>query len=102
MINDENNGQYGKGDENGTTIKFERKVIKPDFCDYSGVYIFVTEYKTATGGNANTKVVFKNCTPFRSCVIHINNEHVETAENLNMVMPMYNLLEYSDIMQNFL
>ena len=56
----------------------------------------MTEYKTATGGNANTKVAFKNCTPFRSCVININNEHVETAENLNMIMPMYNLLEYSD------
>ena len=51
---------------------------------------------TATGGNANTKVAFKNCAPFTRCVTHINDEHVETAENLDIVIPMYNFLEYSD------
>ena len=45
---------------------------------------------------ADTNVAFKNCTSFTSCVTHINNEHVETAENLDMIMPMYNLIEYSD------
>ena len=45
---------------------------------------------TATGGNADTKVAFKNCAPFTRC------EHVKTAENLNIIMPMYNLLEYFD------
>ena len=47
-------------------------------------------------GNANTKVAFKNCVPFTGCVTHINDEHVETAENLDIIMPMYILLEYSD------
>ena len=51
---------------------------------------------TATGGDANTKVAFKNCAPFTRCVTHVNDEHVETAENLDIIMPMYNLLEYSD------
>ena len=51
---------------------------------------------SATGGNANTKVAFKNFAPFTRCAIHINDEHVETAENLDIIMPMYNLLEYSD------
>ena len=49
---------------------------------------------TATGGNANTKVAFKNCAPFTRCVTHINDEHDETAENLHIKMPMYSLIEY--------
>ena len=48
------------------------------------------------GVAANTNVTFKNCAPFTRCVTHINDEHVETAENLDIIMPMYNLIEYSD------
>ena len=50
----------------------------------------------ATGGNADTRVAFKNCDPLAKYVTHINDEHVETAENLDIIMPMYNLVEYSD------
>ena len=96
IVNDQNNGQYGNGDENGSTIKFETKVIKPNLCDYSYAYIFVTGDKTATGGNEDTKVAFKTCAPFTRCVTHINDEHDETAENLDIIMVMYSLLEYSD------
>ena len=45
---------------------------------------------------ANTNVAFKNCPPFRRRVTHINDEHVKTAENLDVIMPMYSLIEYSD------
>ena len=45
---------------------------------------------------ANTNVAFKNCAPFIRFVTHINDEHVETAENLDIIIPMYNLLEYCD------
>ena len=45
---------------------------------------------------ANTHVAFKNFAPFPRCVTYINDEHVETAENLDIIMPMYNLIEYSD------
>ena len=45
---------------------------------------------------ANTNVAFKICAPFARCVTHINDEHVDTAENLDIIMPMYNLIEYSD------
>ena len=96
IINNQNNGQYNTGDKNGTTIKFKTKVIKSSICDYSDAYIFVTGNITATGGNANTNVSFKNCAPFTRCVTHINDEHVETAENLDTIIPLYNLLEYSD------
>ena len=45
---------------------------------------------------ADTNVAFENCAPFTRCAPHINDEHVETAENLNIIMPRYNLIEYSD------
>ena len=50
--------------EDRTTVKFETKVIKSNLCDYSDAYILVTGDITATGGDANTKVAFKNCVPF--------------------------------------
>ena len=96
IINDQNNGQYGNGDENNSTITFETKVIRPFLCDYSDAYIVVTGDITAPIGNPNTSVEFENCAPFRRCVTHINDEYVKTAKNLDIVMPMYNLLEYSD------
>ena len=65
-------------------------------CIYSNAYILVTGNITVTGGNANTNVAFKNCTPFTRCVTHINDEHVETAKSLDIIMPMHNLLDYSD------
>ena len=89
IINDQNNGQYGRGDENDSTIKFETKIIKPNLCDYSDAYSLVTGDITVTVGNAN-------CAPFTRCEPHINDEHVETTENLDIIMPMYNFLEYSD------
>ena len=45
---------------------------------------------------ADTNAAFKNCPPFTRCVTYINDEHVETAENLDIIMPVYNLIEYSD------
>ena len=95
-INHQNNRKYCRGNKNESAIKFETKSIKPNLCDYSDAYILVTGNITATGGNANTKVAFKNCAPLTRCVTHINDEHVETAETLDIIMPMYNLLEYSD------
>ena len=81
-------------------IKFDTKVIKSNLCDYSDAYILVT-------GHINNKVVpiagavlrniaFKNCAPFRSCGVNINDEFIEKAENIDIISPMYNLLEYSD------
>ena len=42
------------------------------------------------------KLTFKNNAPFRSCISKINNTFIDSAEDLDIVMPMYNLLEYSD------
>ena len=65
VISDQNNTDYGDGDENDdTTIKFETKVIKSNLCDYSDAYILVTGDITAARGDANTNAAFKNCAPF--------------------------------------
>ena len=96
IINDQNNGQYGKGDANDSTIKIDTKVIKPNLCDYSDSFILVTGDIAVVNWNQNTSIAFKNCTPFTRCATHLNDEHVETAENLDIIMNMYNLLEYSD------
>ena len=96
IIDDQNNGQNGRGNENDSTIKFETKAIKLDLCDYSDAYILVTGEIKIADIAADTNVAFKNCPPFLRCVTHINDEHVETAENLDIIMPMYNLIEYSD------
>ena len=96
IINDRKSGQYGIGNDNGLNIKFETKVIKPNICDYSDAYILLTGDIKVTDITADTNVALKNCAPFARCVTHINDEHFETAENLDIIMPMYNLIEYSD------
>ena len=52
-----------------------------------------------TGGDANTKVAFKNCAPFEKCRTEINEAFVDDARHINIAMPMYNLIEYSDNIQ---
>ena len=96
VINDQNNTDYGEGNEDSTTVKFEIKVIKSNLCDYSDAYILVTGNITATGGDANTRVAFKNCAPFMKCITHINDEHVNDANNLDIIMLLHNLIEYRD------
>ena len=95
IINDQNSGQYGRGneDENDSTIRFETKVIKPNLCDYSDAYILVTRDRKIAVIAAVTNVAFKSCAPFTRCATHINDEHVEIAENLDIIMPKYNLIE---------
>ena len=104
IINDENNTNYGVNEDTGTnnpdTIKYNTRVLKPNLCDYAEAYILVDGTIRGTGGNNNTRLVLKNCAPFTKCNLEINDEHVDTAENLDIVMPMYNLIEYSDNYQD--
>ena len=92
IIQDLSQGNYGDG-TNNTTIKYDTKVIKANLCDYSDAYILVA-------GNIENKpygatVAFKNCAPFKTCNVNINDEYIEAAKYLDIIMPMYNLLEYS-------
>ena len=81
------------------SIKYETKVIKSNFCDYSHGYILVKGDIKVIGINANTNVAFKNCAPFtrhQLILTHRYDEHIDTAENLDITLPMYNLIEYSN------
>ena len=69
-------------------------MTKPNLCDYSDAYILVIG--NIENKAAYTSVAFKNCAPFTKCITHINDEHLETAENLDIIIAIYNLLEYSD------
>ena len=71
-------------------------VIKSNLCDYSDAYILATGEITVTGNDANTKVAFKNCALFTKSLIHTNNEYVDSANDLDIIMSMYNLIEYND------
>ena len=80
-------------------------MIRSNLCDYSDAYILVkgtiTVPNTAAAGaavnNTNKKVIFKNCAPFTDCITEINNTQVDDAQNIDIVMPMHNLIEYSDV-----
>ena len=98
IINDENNKDTGA--DNPDTIKYDTRVLKPNLCDYAEAYILYHGTIRATNAVNATRLAFKNCAPFTKCNLEINDEHVDTAENLDIVMPMYNLIEYSDNYQD--
>ena len=99
-INDESRGAYNVNSQ----IKFKTTMLKSSLCDYSDAYILVmgttSVNNTAAAGvavnNTNKKVIFKNCAPFTNCINEINNTHIDNAKDIDIVMPMYNLIEYSD------
>ena len=104
IINDENNTNYGvnkdTGADNPDTTKYDTRVLKPNLCDYTEAYILVDGTIRATNAVNATRLALKNCAPFIKCNLEINDAHVYTAENLVIVMPMYNLIEYSDNYQD--
>ena len=104
IINDENNTNYGVNKDTGTdnpdTIKYDTRVLKPNLCDYAEAYILIDGTIRAAAADANTRLALKNCKPFAKCNLEINDEHVDTAETLDITMSMYNLIEYSDNYQD--
>ena len=85
-------------------IKFKTTMLKSSLCDYSDTYILVkgtiSVNNTATDGaaanNTNKKVIFRNCAPFTKCISEINNTQIDNAKDIDIVMPMYNLIKNSD------
>ena len=79
-------------------------MLKSSLYDYSDAYILVkgtisvnnTVAAGAALSNNDKKVIFKNCTPFTNCLSEINNTQIDNAKDIDIVMPMYNLIEYSD------
>ena len=99
-INDESRGTYNVNSQ----IKFKTTMLKSSLCDYSDAYTLVkgtitvnnTAAADADANNANKKVIFKNCAPFTNWISEINNTQVNNAKDIDIAMPMYNLIEYSD------
>ena len=75
-------------------------MLRSDLCEYSNAYFVVKGRISVTGtGNANRRnknLTLKNSAPYRSCILKIKNTFIDNAEHRNIVMPMYNLSEYSD------
>ena len=98
-INDESRGTYTANSQ----IKFKTSMLKSSLCDYSDAYILVKGKITITGRGANVTArqaderdkgaAFKNCAPFTSWISEINNIQVDNAKDIDIVMPMYNLIE---------
>ena len=73
-------------------------MLRSDLCDCSDAYIVVKGVITVVRPNdakRNESVAFKNNAPFINCISKINGVKIDNVEDLDMVMPMYNLLEYS-------
>ena len=79
------------------SIRFKTPMLRLNLCNYSDVYILVKGTITATGNHPrdrqNRPFILKNNAPFISCITRINGELIEAADDLDIVMPMYNLLE---------
>ena len=101
VIDSESKENYSLKNE----IKFLTKSLESSFCDYSDAYIFVTGNITVKKRNdadtddialgTVTQVVFKNCSPFKDCRTEIHGTFVDNADFINIIMPMYNSIEYS-------
>ena len=100
-INHQSIGTYTSND-----IKFKTTMLRSNLWDYADAYVLVKGTITITGsGNDDATrraderdkaVTFKNFAPFTKCISRINNTDIDNAQDIDIVMPMYNLTEYSD------
>ena len=100
------NDELGRTYNVNSQIKFKTTMLKSSLCDYSDEYILVKGKITITGramddaaiqvDERDKGVAFKNWAPFTNCISEINNTQVDNAKDIDIVMPMYNLIEYSD------
>ena len=96
-INDEARGAYSPN----KLIRFKRAMLRSSLCDYGDTYILfkgnISVNNTGTAPaptNRNKRVIFKNCAPFTSCKTKINNTQIDDAGYIDIVIPMYKLIEY--------
>ena len=100
-VNNDSSGTYTNAD-----FKFKTTMLKSDLCDYADASIIVKGAINITGAGAdapptqlderNKGVIFKNCTPFTKCINRINGTDIDNAQDIDIVMPMYNLIDYSN------
>ena len=96
--------EYVKVNILSNTYDENKPMLRSDLYDYSDAYILVKGTITVNGVvngaeneilRRNGQLILKNNAPFVSCITRINNEFIEDADDLDIVMPMYNLLKYS-------
>ena len=93
-VYDQSEGNYNVNKE----IRIKTSMLRSDVCDFSDAYIVVKGTITVTepdNAKRNKEVIFKNNAPFINCISKVNGVKIDNAEDLDVVMPMYNLLEYS-------
>ena len=90
ILNDNSNACYNGANE----ITYNTEVLKFSLCDYKDAYILVAGDITNLG-HQETQVAFKNCAPFTTCITKIDETTIDNTEDLDLVMAMYNLIEYS-------
>ena len=81
---------YGAGNK----VNYNTEVLKSNLCEYNDAYILLKGNITVTAA-PETQVTFKNCAPFTKSITKINGATINDAENLDLVMPMHNLIEYT-------
>ena len=91
IVNDQSNANHDVGNE----IIYSTEVLKSNLQDYNGVYILVRGDIETTVHNISTQVALKNCAPFIKCITKIDATTTDDAGDLDLVIPMYNLTEYS-------
>ena len=102
------NDDLRRGYSPNKQIRFKTTMLRFNLCDYSDAYIFgkgsITVNNTAGAGadanNTNKKVIFKNCAPFTKCISKINNTQIDSSEYIDIVMPMYHLIEVITIQKH--
>ena len=95
------NDEYANSD-----IRFKTTMLRSNLCDYADSYILVKVTITITGEGADAAaeraderdkgVTFKNCAPFTKCISRTNNTDIDNAQGIDIIMPIYNLIEYSN------
>ena len=101
-INDDSRGTHNTNSQ----IRFKTSMLRSSLCDYSEAYILVNGTIKISGARnndaarrlyeGNKRVIFKNCAPFTDCISEINNTQIDNAKYIDVVMPVYNWIEYSD------
>ena len=100
-INDDSRGKYTNVD-----VKFKTTMLKSDLCDYADAYIFVKGTITITGAGDDDaarqlderkkSVIYKNCASFTKCISRTSNTDIDNAQDIDIVLSSYNLIEYSN------
>ena len=90
IVYDQSNVNYIVGNE----IIYNAEFLKFSLCDYKDAYTLVRSDMTVTTA-PETQVSFRNCAPFTKCITKVDRKTINDAEDLDLVMPMYNRIEYS-------